>query len=94
MVYVGFMQTFYLIFILTVESIIPPPVLQCVQGAQKCNEIAREFAWSVGVRRSQVPIVLEIRRRTIEACWAAGKELSMSLRVSDSQHYRAYCLVK
>ena len=88
------MQTFYLIFILTVESIIPPPVMQCVEGAEKCNEIAREFAFSVGVRRDQVPVVLEIRRRALEDCWAAAEELSMSLRISDSQHYRAYCLKK
>ena len=72
------MQTFILIFVLTVESIYPN-----FPGAE-----------SAGVRRDQVPITIEIQRKDIEACWDEVGRMKQQLRISDSQHYRAICLHK
>ena len=72
------MQTFILIFILTVESIYPN-----FPGAD-----------SAGVMMDQVPVIIEIQRKDIEACWDEVGKMEQKLRISDSQHYRAYCLPK
>ena len=76
--YVADMQTFILIFVLTVESIYPN-----FPGAD-----------SAGVMRDQVPVIIEIQRKDIEACWDEVAKMEQQLRISDHQHYRAICLHK